>query len=139
MDDIQVRIRRDAEVKKSEAEIRALLLLSGITFDRIDPTINAYDSERFDPWWIVRMTLPDTDGGLPKGIGNLLIGWRKRVLDIDWCDFGFKCVVTQDDVTKSETHVHAWSYSKAIEYLMELKRQFLIARRDALRALGSPP
>jgi hypothetical protein len=59
-----------------------------------------------DPWWLVR-----TPAGLVQ------IGWRKRVINIDWSDTDVRTVVTSDDVTKTETYVHAWSEAKALEYL----------------------
>lgn len=62
------------------------------------------------PWYLVK-----TDFGLIK------IGWRKRVINIDWSDTGIRHVVTADEVTKNETMVHAWTKEKAIEYLKSLR------------------
>ncbi len=45
------------------------------------------------------------------------IGWRKRVINIDWTDTPIRKVLTEDDVTKSESMVHAYSTMKALEYL----------------------
>lgn len=63
------------------------------------------------PWWLAM-----TD------IGPVIVGWRNRVIAIAWSDTPKRGIVTQDDVTKDETLVHAWSYAKAVEYLAELKR-----------------
>lgn len=54
----------------------------------------------------------------PKGL--IQIGWRKRVISIDWSDTGIRRVVTEDDVTKDDTMVHAYSYAKALAYLTAL-------------------
>lgn len=61
------------------------------------------------PWYIVTT---------PKG--RIKIGWRKRVISIDWSD----SVSTYDgnlfqseNVTCESRLVHAWSYEKAKEYL----------------------
>lgn len=50
----------------------------------------------------------------------LIIGWRKRVIQIDWKDCDVKLDVTADDVTKDDFNVHAWSTEKAVEYLKAL-------------------
>lgn len=61
------------------------------------------------PWWLIKTT---------KGL--IEIGWRKRVISIDWSDTGIRKVVTDEDVTKSETMVHARSEEDAICYLKAL-------------------
>lgn len=60
-------------------------------------------------------------------IGTIKIGNRKRVINIDWTDTDVRHVVTEDHVTKSETHVHAWSVGKAVNYLIALE-QFVTMR-----------
>ena len=62
-----------------------------------------------NPWWLVK-----TEYGLIE------IGPRKRVINIDWSDTSIRKVITEDDVTKSETMVHAYGLSKALEYLAKL-------------------
>lgn len=75
-------------------------------------TFLRYQRLRVDsPWWLVK-----TNFGLIK------IGWRKRVLNIDWSDTEIRVIVTEDDVTKDKTLVHAWTQLKAVEYLTELKK-----------------
>ena len=61
------------------------------------------------PWWLVK-----------THVGLILIGWRKRVIHIDWMDTTIRATVTQDDVTKSPSMVHAWTTLKALEYLTAL-------------------
>lgn len=53
-------------------------------------------------------------------LGMITIGWRKRVINIDWGDTGLKFLI-DDDVTKECTYCHAWGYDKAITYLKQLK------------------
>jgi hypothetical protein len=97
---------------------KALFLLAGIdvlAMYRLEneywPDTPAYAKERREnPWWLVK-----TSFGLIK------IGWRKRVISIDWSDTALRLNLTQDDVTKSETYVHAWTYVKALEYLTSLR------------------
>ena len=74
----------------------------------INPVISAKE-----PWWLVK-----TNYGLVE------IGWRKRVISIDWSDTKVRKVITSDDTTKDEYSVHAWLMPKALEYLTELSNQF---------------
>jgi hypothetical protein len=62
------------------------------------------------PWFII--TTP---------IGHIQIGWRKRVINIDWTRTLQKKIgidlFPKEDVTKGEHYIHAWGYEKAKEYL----------------------
>ena len=112
--------RREERRKKSRAEVHAIFALAGFEVKRVWELANGYwpDHPDYDevrtPWWLV-----DTD------IGLVQIGWRKRVLSIDWGDWGsceVRALVTKDDVTKGDGMVHAWTTEKAVEYLRELRR-----------------
>jgi len=56
--------------------------------------------------------------------GPIIIGWRKRVINIDWS----KSDITQkadelfpnEDVTKYDQLIHAWGYEKTVDYLSTL-------------------
>lgn len=97
-----------------EAQVRAIFLLAGIHIWTLQHVVNDYwpANERYDdvrnqsPWWLV---------GTSKGL--VLIGWRKRVIEINWSRTPVRAIVTEDDVTKDDTMVHAYSYAKAVEYL----------------------
>jgi hypothetical protein len=102
-----------------ETELRALFLLAGIPIVDAWKTENGYhgavqpddSAERIvyllnHPWWLVMTE-----------IGIVRIGWRKRVIAIDWSSTSLRKEITNDDVTKSDKDVHAWGYSKAVEYL----------------------
>lgn len=62
------------------------------------------------PWFIV--TTP---------IGCIKIGWRKRVIAIDWARTIQRKTANElfpnEDVTKGAQDIHAWGYEKAKEYL----------------------
>ena len=61
------------------------------------------------PWY--RITTP---------LGHWVVGWRKRVLVIDWSSTVIKAYakdVIPDDVTKHDRLVHAWTMEKAKEYI----------------------
>jgi hypothetical protein len=96
-------------------DVVSLVTLSGFQVLRTWKLQNGYwgnlpESNEHSPWWLVK-----TESGL------IQVGWRKRVLEIDWSDTGIRFVVTEDDVTKSDSMVHAWSIAKAVEYLTALK------------------
>lgn len=99
----------------TEDQARALFLLAGIHVSKLHQLENKYWPEPYveerkrSPWWLA-MT----------AAGPVTIGWRKRVISIDWEDTALRIVVTKDEVTKGETYVHAWSYVKALEYLTAL-------------------
>lgn len=70
-----------------------------------------------EPWWRVTSRL-----------GPITIGWRKRVINIDWSNSAVpkNCVkelFADEDVTKAETMIHAWSEEKAVDYLRRLATQ----------------
>lgn len=96
-----------------EDQAKAIFLLSGIELFSLVPVANPYSgySHLFNgPWWNCQ-----TD------IGPVTIGWRKRVISIDWEQGPLRYIVTEDSVTKDDRMVHAWHYYKAVEYLHNLK------------------
>jgi hypothetical protein len=50
-------------------------------------------------------------------IVDFVIGWRKRVISIDWGNLSCAHLFDKEDVTKWESGIHAWGAQKAIEYL----------------------
>lgn len=57
-------------------------------------------------------------------VGVIKIGWRKRVLAIDWSNSQVKKraedLFPNEDTTKLEYGIHAWGYDKAKEYISKL-------------------
>jgi hypothetical protein len=71
------------------------------------PSHSDYDHLREQyPWWIVTTEF-----------GSIRIGYRKRVIHIDWINTNRRGVVTEDDVTKDDYMVHAWNLGTAVTYL----------------------
>jgi len=52
--------------------------------------------------------------------GIITIGWRKRVIEIDWTACKVRGIVTEDNVTKRNDLVHAYSEGDAVTYLKSL-------------------
>lgn len=103
--------------------MRALFLLAGIEVRASHQLANCYwpdvpgyaEVRRDNPWWLV-----ETEHGLIK------LGWRKRVIEIDWTSTGRRLpltAITEEDVTKQDNLVHAWGYGKAVIYLQALRRE----------------
>lgn len=98
-------------------KLDALLLLACVEPIAVHEVANKYwpDNEHYaeirrnTPWWLV----------LTKA-GPVVIGWRKRVISIDWKDTPVRAIVTASDVTKGEDHVHAYSYGDAVKNLAHI-------------------
>lgn len=67
-----------------------------------------------NPWWLVL-----------SEHGPIKIGLRKRVYEISWEGTPLRVVddnpLTQDDVTKAATYVHAEMHSSLVDYLTTLR------------------
>ncbi len=98
-------------------EVKALFTLAGIPMLAHWKLVNGYwpdapdyyETKAKSPWWLVKT---------PRGM--IRIGWRKRVIEIDWSDTDIRKIVTADDLTKDQESVHAYSLLKAGEYLAAL-------------------
>lgn len=111
--------KRIAKLKeKTESErnsICAVFTLAGEKIEKIFDLENQYWPnhpeyyEARSPWYLMKTRF-----------GFVTVGWRKNVLEINWEETKLRKVVTEDNVTKSETHVHAWSYKDALSYLTTL-------------------
>ena len=109
-------IKNDPKAQeRAVAERKAILDLfpSQIFVEEIP---NGYCSDyccRHLPWFIVT-----------TNIGKIKIGWRKRVLEIDWSGTVNKRTAEQlfpaEDVTKSGCSIHAWGYDAAALYLQKI-------------------
>lgn len=90
-------------------------ILSQAGFDafRLLETKNHYcECEVCAPWY--RAQTP---------FGEILIGWRKRVIHVDWSKTGKDLLhlFKDEDVTKDKYYIHAWGKEKAIEYLNRIR------------------
>ncbi|MNK10019.1 hypothetical protein D3C87_280300 [compost metagenome] len=111
----------------TKQEVEAILLLAGIEYKGLFRIANEYSpSNLMDPWWLF----------ITKDNDAIKIGWRKRVINIDWeatslrinpkethnIIYEFhKAPITADEVTQEATYVHAYGHGKAVIYLQELK------------------
>ena len=65
------------------------------------------------PWFVVT-----------TAVGRIKIGWRKRVIEIDWTDTrgtaDSDTLFPGEAVTKGARSIHAWSVEKAREYITKI-------------------
>jgi hypothetical protein len=109
-------------------DMLSLLKMAGFELLEVRELRNQYSTEFHNrPWFAVK-----TQHGV------IILGWRKRVINIEWALTDFRGVVTPDDVTKENYLVHAHSYGKALEYLTILRNQMDDFARKDLTASGIP-
>lgn len=99
-----------------EAYFRDVFAQAGFMFSVMHHLPNGY-SPRVEgaPWFRV-----ETE------IGPITIGWRKRVISIDWSETthtgkDILSLFQAESVTKEKTYIHAEGREKAIEYLSKLR------------------
>ncbi len=76
---------------------------------------NEYGSASYNgPWYTVNTP-----------VGRFKIGWRKRVIYIDWSliDADLLHLFSDQDVTKGSRFIHAWSEEDAAEYLVRIRHE----------------
>ncbi len=107
--------RRLARVQ--EEQFRSVFAAAGIPVLGMVAVPNEYcGCIRCAPWY---------DVATP--IGTFRLGWRKRVINIDWSRING--IPTDsfvgEDVTMGATFIHAWGNDKAAEYLSRMQRSFV--------------
>ncbi len=118
MDERELTKRREEMRKRSLEEAEAAFTLAGWTIAHRWELANGYwpDSPDYDdvrsPWWLFLTPAP---------VGLIRWGRRKRVIEIEWAASAFRGIVTTDDVTKSDTYVHAHTVEDAVTYLRILR------------------
>jgi len=110
----------DKQLKEFQNVFKDVYNLSELKFNAIQ---NEYCScEKCASWFIV--STPD---------GNIKIGWRKRVINIEWLENYkvFKETFDSENVTRGfgkygdDRSIHAWNMGKAIEYLSRVKESII--------------
>lgn len=81
-----------------------------------------YVKKDVNPYWREYTFRPMLNVTTAKGV--ISIWWRKRVIEIDWSDSDVHDLAStlfpNEDVTKCEYSIHAWSYDKAKEYIKKI-------------------
>ncbi len=79
----------------------------------VEDVPNEYDPMSNRPWLVVTTR-----------VGHIKLGWRKRVISIDWsrtqyCQTSSE-LFADENVTKEKRLIHAWSLDKAREYICKI-------------------
>lgn len=123
------RLKREAETL---TEFANLAEKSGFSNPVLASIPNEYwKDDEFGPWV-----------ELKTHMGSIKIGWRKRVINLDWSDiverklkgalyerrehirnyFDSETLFKDEDVTKGKYYIHAWGHDKLVTYLQTLHR-----------------
>lgn len=120
-------------------EIEACFLLAGIELYAAVPSVNPYPGSQTirGPVWTC-----DTS------FGRLVVGWRKRVVEIDWSDIGrfpdiipdspqngYRRYLHYDDVDQGPTYIHAYSLPNVARYLATFREAARTARFESKSAV----
>lgn len=109
--------RCDTLNKFTQDECEAICKAVNLEVKNIFKLQNRYWPRHID-YWAIRENSPwfllDTPFGL------IMLGYRKRVMHIDWTNTPLRKIITEDDTTKDATCVHAWDRAKVLEYLLTL-------------------
>lgn len=132
----------------TEEEVRGLFMLAGFVVKRLLRLPNGYigtqepltdvdlacDAPRVRAWMSDYRWRAERPAWFVKtAAGWIEIGWRKRVISIDWHETGYRGEITRDDVMQDVSGVHAYSREKAVEYLRTLRERLAVTRRATLR------
>lgn len=100
-------------------EMTTLFLDAGFEAIHVKVIDNQYSGNAHyyvDPWLVVTTSK-----------GPIMLGWRKRVINIDWSDSDIAVdgqeLFKDEKTTSSDRYVHAWSKEKAVEYLARLRAE----------------
>lgn len=103
-------------LQNQEKILRDIFEKVGFQIIEMTPIENEYGSGDWrGPWFLI-----NTQFGIFK------IGWRKRVIKIDWSNIvntlkiDLLSLFEKENVTQSKDFIHAWSYEKVEEYLKKI-------------------
>ena len=105
-------------LQETEARFRALFVKAGFKMVSMMDLPNEYCQCGVSAPWFSVIT----------EFGTIKIGWRKRVINIDWSGLDPKhrkrdtlSLFDGEDVTKGDDSIHAWGWEKAEDYLRRIR------------------
>lgn len=96
------------------SEFQDICERAGLELLSVEAVSNEYGSVSYrGPWFRLRTK-----------VGHFVIGWRKRVIQIDWSETGFDGteLFTGEGVTRGAHMIHALGTDKAVEYLGKIRQ-----------------
>ena len=101
------------------AELTKLFELAGFDTIHVETINNEYCSRSccYKYPWIIVTTKK----------GRIKLGWRKRVMNLDWSNSDLKVdgqkIFKDEETTTGTSYIHCWSKEKAVEYLKKLNSE----------------
>lgn len=102
---------------RAREQMERIFTKAGFYDFRLISVSNGYWNDKgTEPWF--RVETPELGSGR-----WLLVGWRKRVINIDWEKAGLLATpdFSSENVTVGTSYVHAWGEEKAVEYLQKIR------------------
>ena len=99
--------------RDQEEEFRQIFVRAGFKWPKLTAVKNQYcGCEYCAPWYEVKTKY-----------GKFTIGWRKRVINLDWSATGrdFLPLFADEDVTKESGYIHAWGVDQCVDFLTRIK------------------
>jgi len=99
----------------SPQEVDGVFALAGVPILRKWRLENKYWPDYYvkertaSPWWLVKTS-----------IGLIELGWRKRVISVDWGETPVRRLIGSNDVTRTETMIHAWSIEDCVRHIRDI-------------------
>ncbi len=113
------KINEAEDRKKHSEELSELFKKAGFDLIHVEIIDNEYCGKACCykyPWIIVTTNK-----------GRIKLGWRKRVMNLDWSDSDLEIdgmkIFKDENATKGTNYIHCWGKDKAIEYLKKLNSQ----------------
>lgn len=100
--------------REEENNFRKIFIEAGFKLVDMQETPNEYSQSEHDaPWYRVKTE-----------VGYIDVGWRRRVINIDWGPIqhkeGILDLFDKESVTKGNHFIHAWGWTAAKEYLTKI-------------------
>lgn len=108
----------ESATRRVQREFNDAFLAAGFTVLSMTERRNEYGSQLYTGNWFDVQTTATAE--------PIRVGWRKRVIDVNWERTRFRGVVTEkDSTTSSSTNAHAWGYEALTRYLRNLREGLL--------------
>ncbi len=109
---------------ETEAEFRTVMHQAGFKYLRFWKIKNEYGSESYrGPWFEIYTDL-----------GKLMLGWNKRIINVDWSATGKKFLHLFEDIknTKGEGCIHAYGYTEALDFLTRIRKELERGQKELI-------
>lgn len=107
-----------ASTATTKDRILALALLAGVPYTEVHELPNGYLASRTDDPWLLFVCAGRT----------FRMGWRKRVLHVEWTN-GLAAPISEPDlqwISHDDNYFHAWNWPQALTFLSRVVDQLAV-------------